>query len=377
MDEVERQDGFRRQPWSTAGAARTWFMLSARHTLMVALSALAFYSAKRGAFLGWRKVHFFVWAPLILVCLVGTILSAVGARNQGNSLPIGLIVFSTVATFTTLTLLWLSQRQTALRKKAVTVSSVSEYPERKWSSYSTADVAALKGGPSWITSYTSSQRPSISAFSFSTTRTKNASGNVLTSERLESPCIPKPVLLSAPTSNVGNSLSPSDKSSQQKLSGGTSSSVYYTADEYGKLGSGQATPMSTGISQTSWITEPSIAPPTMSSWSFPVSSGTRNRSQGRPPPSAFRATSTLSRQSMFIPPVIAQSVDTLHMNGVFPSTDIDQPTSLETGLLPRTRFPQIPPLVTTPKRPHFQPGKFGWLLYNVSSVVRLFVVKMN
>ncbi|EJD01318.1 uncharacterized protein FOMMEDRAFT_169462 [Fomitiporia mediterranea MF3/22] len=202
----------------TAASARLFLVLTLRQIFLLGISAVSLIQVRRSLQSSFGIFHWRVWVPPSTVTAISTAITGIYASKGIQSFRIGVtayIIFLAISTTAAIIFLVVSLRviQDKLMSNSEWYDSWYDAITDVKSSYSfpTEDVEALKDGSSWITSDAGSRRDSISSFSFESTAR------------------------SAETSHDVNNQQQVGESSQQ---------------------------------DSSWLTEPSVPPRTITDWSF-------------------------------------------------------------------------------------------------------------
>lgn len=265
---------------------RLWIATTIRQSCLLIVAGLTLTHVRMGRSIAFGKLHWMICIPTILLTVVPSAVAGTLAGAGVASFFWGLLSYSvSVAILSSAAFGCLVGTLVIIKRNLATLNDIRDpWPPanagapKPRASFDTADVDGLKEGSSWITSQASSQRDSISAFSFSTNHTSHSRRHSNASSRLH---VNPAALLSnpslAPKSNYW--FVPSTPGN-----GRTSAippvpplpALYRTAmmpsfnidDDPDPF---RAPPRPRVDSQTSWLTEPSVYQPTLSAWSFPAS----------------------------------------------------------------------------------------------------------
>ncbi|KAI0092171.1 hypothetical protein BDY19DRAFT_983646 [Irpex rosettiformis] len=266
-------------------AIRLWLATTLRQTCLLIVAALTLLHVRKGHAVGLGKIHWMLWAPTLLLVVTSTAVAGILAETGVQSYFWGLLGYSTLvavlssAGFACLigTLLTIRGNLVALHGMRDSWPPAHVESEKPHQSFDTIDVDALKDGSSWITSQASSRCASISAFSFSTHHTSdsrmqsNASSGINVSMAMASNLsIPaksqfwfNPVISKSGRSSP---ILPAPLPTHYR----SSTPQSYNVDD-GTNSFRSPCPRPRMGSQSSWLTEHS-SQPTLSAWSFPLTS---------------------------------------------------------------------------------------------------------
>ncbi|KAI6095142.1 hypothetical protein EV401DRAFT_1896143 [Pisolithus croceorrhizus] len=169
VDTVEARD--------MVSSARLWFALTIRQSCLMVVSRLTLLHIRMGHSVSFGAKKWMIWAPMLLLGIMSTVLAAVLSRASIPSLFIGLVAYLSttamlsVAAFGGLvyTLVSIRHNLTALHESANSWPPAKEVREKPQHSLLTEDIDALQEGSSWLTSDAGSHCDEVSSnWSFST-----------------------------------------------------------------------------------------------------------------------------------------------------------------------------------------------------------------
>lgn len=282
-------------------AVRLWFASTIRATCIFVIIAMTLLHVRLARPVDFGKFHWLIWGPGLLLIITSTAVAGeyfcsslfvcwpplmlragVLAGADFPSLFIGMIAYSSSLTFLGVaTFVGLVGTLATIRRNLTSTTELDDSwpPMRQVDgerhSFAQEDIDVLKEGSSWITSDAGScHGGSVSAFSLSTHQTharksSNSSGNFH-----HGPVPPKPAFWSSSEAPGRTSPVPPvpPLPASYRPASPASASVYDDPDPFRRTVGND--PRIRNGSQASWLTEPSIAPSTVTAWSFPA---------GRPP----------------------------------------------------------------------------------------------
>ena len=262
---------------NVASSVRLWMALTLRQTCLLVVAGITLLHVRLGKPVSFGSKHWVIWAPTLVVIVSSTAIAGIMAGVGFDSLFYGILGFSSaVAVLSTVafgcligTLITIRRNLNATNGQRDPWPPVVEEKQPR-PSFATEDIDALKDGSSWLTSYAGSRRNSISAFSFSTTHTGLTHGSTRGQNPVTGsyPSIPAKSSFWFGAMTAGGRQSPIPPvppiPSPYRPSS-PASSLHDDPDPF------RATPAVPRMgSQSSWLSEPSTAPSTMTAWSFPT-----------------------------------------------------------------------------------------------------------
>lgn len=262
---------------NAASSVRLWMALTVRQTCLLVVAAMTLLHVRMGKPVSFGSKHWVIWAPTLVIAVTSTAIAGILAGVGVHSLFFGIVGYSSAvavlctAAFTCLigTLITIRRNLNAASEARDPWPPVVEEKQPR-PSFATEDIDALKDGSSWITSNAGSRRNSISAFSFSTTHTGLTHG----STRGNNPVTGSYPSIPAKSSFWFGAAGPNGRQSpippvppipSPYRPASPASSLADDPDPF------RATPAAPRMgSQSSWLSEPSVAPSTMTAWSFPA-----------------------------------------------------------------------------------------------------------
>ncbi|KAF9450669.1 hypothetical protein P691DRAFT_700859 [Macrolepiota fuliginosa MF-IS2] len=170
-----------------ASSIRLWTILTIRQTFLLVVAAITLLHVRLGRPVSFGGKHWILWAPSLILIVASTALSGVISGAGISSLFYGLVAYNSTIAMTTIvafscligTLVVIKRNLNAINEERNPWPPVREAEGRPRPSFATEDIDALREGGSWVSSNssTSSRHNSISAWSFSTHHTVNASSH--------------------------------------------------------------------------------------------------------------------------------------------------------------------------------------------------------
>jgi len=272
-------------------AIRLWFASTIRATCVFVIIATSLFRVRLARPVDFGKSHWLIWGPVLLLIVSSTTVAGkslclfffvsmsltpcVGVL-AGVNLPsffIGIIAYSSTLTILGIAVLagLVGTLATIRRNLTSTAECDDSWPpmrqvDGKPNSFAQEDVDALKDGSSWITSDAGScHGGSVSAFSFSTHTPKSSNSSSHHGSVIPNPSFwfnsetPGRIPSDPPIPPLPASYRPNSP---------TSASVCDDPDPFRRTVGND--PRVRNGSQASWLTEPSVAPSTVTAWSFTV-----------------------------------------------------------------------------------------------------------
>ncbi|KAI0294605.1 hypothetical protein B0F90DRAFT_1281458 [Multifurca ochricompacta] len=172
---------------TTGSASRLWIALTLRQTCFLIVSAIILIHVRLRKSVSFGFGHWMLWVPFTFLATLSTITVSLLTDTTSWSFRIGYIGYSSaIAALNTIifgslvgTLIIIKRNLTKLdldKNMPSTSSSGGESVQKPQIALATEDIDAIREGSSWITSPASSRRrgPSISPFSYSTTRSRTS-----------------------------------------------------------------------------------------------------------------------------------------------------------------------------------------------------------
>ncbi|KAI6112822.1 hypothetical protein F5141DRAFT_1063160 [Pisolithus sp. B1] len=195
-------------------SARLWFALTIRQSCLMVVSGLMLLHIRMGHSVSFGAKQWMIWAPMLLLSIMSTVLAAVLSGASIPSLFIGLVAYLSttamlsVAAFSGLvyTLVSIHHNLTALHKSANSWPPAKEVREKPRHSLLTEDIDALQEGSSWLTSDAGSHCDEVSSnWSFSTYHTQHGCPSPQDPSVPPVPPLPSPYCSStSPTCVIGD-----------------------------------------------------------------------------------------------------------------------------------------------------------------------------
>ena len=305
-------------------AARLWFASTIRTTCVFVIIATTLLHVRLARPVDFGKAHWLIWAPGLLLIITSTtvagkylfscfMLFALTLRAgvlAGVNFPsffIGVIAYSSSLAFLGIfTLAGLVGTLVTIRRNLTSTAELDDsWPpmrqaDEKRHSFAQEDVEALKDGSSWITSDAGScHGGSVSAFSFSTHQTHARKSSNSSSNLHHGSVPPKSTFWFNP--EAPGRISPVPPvpplPAPYRPPSPTSTSVCDDPDPFRRTIGND--PRVRNGSQASWLTEPSIAPSTVTAWSF---TATRPASRPNTPGMSPQSTADL-HAGLLRPPI--------------------------------------------------------------------------
>ena len=313
---------------------RLWFASTIRATCVFVIIAMTLLHVRLARPVDFGKSHWLIWGPGLLLIFTSTavagkspslsstssILTPRTGILAGADLPsffVGMIAYSSSLTLLGVVVLaTLVGTLVTIRRNLTSTGELDDsWPpmrqaDEKRRSFAQEDIDALKDGSSWITSDAgSSHCGSVSAFSFSTHQTharksSNSSSNLHHGSvhsksafwfNSETPGRISPVPPVPPLPAPYRPASP------------TSAGVCDDPDPFRRTVGND--PRVRNGSQASWLTEPSVAPSTVTAWSFPA-----NRPPSRPNTPGLFPQSTVDLHAELLRPAVPSRPQTPAIN---------------------------------------------------------------
>lgn len=313
---------------------RLWFASTVRATCVFVIFSLTLLHVRLARPVDFGKSHWLIWGPGLLLIFTSTavagkplwlsslslILTLQAGVLAGANLPsffVGMIAYSSSLTFLgVFVLAALVGTLVAIRRNLTSTGELDDsWPpmrqtDEKRGSFAQEDVDALKDGSSWITSDAgSSHGGSVSAFSFSTHQTHARKSSNSSSNLHHGSAHSKSAFWFSPENPDRISQVPPvpPLPAPYRPASPTSASVCDDPDPFRRTVGND--PRIRNGSQASWLTEPSIAPSTVTAWSFPA-----NRSASRPNTPGMFPQSTVDLHAELLRPVAPSRPQTPAIN---------------------------------------------------------------
>lgn len=276
-------------------SVRLWFASTIRATCIFVIIAVTLLHVRLARPIDFGKFHWLIWAPglllvitstaiagkylyLLFLLLTLTLCAGVLAGANFPSFFVGMIAYSSSLAFLSIVVFasLVGTLVTIRRNLTSTAGLDDSWPpmrqvDEKRQSFAQEDIDGLKDGSSWITSDAGScHGGSVSAFSFSTHQTHARKSSNSSSNLHHGSNPPKSTFWF--NSETPGRLSPVPPvpplPAPYRPTSPTSAGMCDDPDPFRRTIGNH--PRVRNGSQASWLTEPSIAPSTITTWSFPA-----------------------------------------------------------------------------------------------------------
>ena len=311
---------------------RLWFASTIRATCVLVIIAMTLLHVRLARPVDFGKSHWLIWVPGLLLIFTSTVvagksfclsfmsstLTPCTGALAGANIPsfVGVIAYSSSLTFLGVVVLAaLIGTLVTIRRNLTSTGELDDsWPpmrqvDEKRPSFAQEDIDALKDGSSWITSDAGSHCGSVSAFSFSTHQTHARKSSNGSSNLHHGSVHPQSSFWF--TSEAPGRISPVPPvprlPAPYRPASPTSASVCDDPDPFRRTVGND--PRIRNGSQASWLTEPSVAPSTVTAWSFPA-----NRPPSRPNTPGMFPQSTVDLHAELLRPAVPSRSQTPAIN---------------------------------------------------------------